>query len=69
LAEVLPNGLIMLNDDYNNRMVAIDPTTDALVWQYGVDGVTGTAPGFLHRPDGFDIVLPDGSTPTHTATG
>ena len=28
----------MLNDDYNDRMVAIDPVTGALVWQYGVTG-------------------------------
>jgi outer membrane protein assembly factor BamB len=69
LAEQLPNGIIMLNDDHNDRMVAIDPATSALVWQYGVTGVAGTAPGLLNIPDGFDFVLPDGSTPTHSATG
>ena len=69
LAERLPNGVIMINDDYNNRMIAIDPTTGALVWQYGITGTHGTAPGKLHTPDGFDLLLPDGSTPTHPATG
>jgi outer membrane protein assembly factor BamB len=69
LAEVLPSGAIMANDDYNDRMVAIDPATGALVWQYGSTGRAGTAPGLLSIPDGFDIVGPHGVTPTHTATG
>jgi outer membrane protein assembly factor BamB len=69
LAEMLPSGVIMANDDYNDRMVAIDPATGALVWQYGVTGQPGTAPGKLHIPDGFDLLLPDGSTPTHRTTG
>ena len=35
LVERLPSGVFMVNDDYNDRMVAIDPSTRALVWQYG----------------------------------
>ncbi len=69
LAEMLPSGVILINDDYNNRMVAIDPTTGALVWQYGITADAGTAPGMLDTPDGFDLLLPDGSTPTHPQTG
>jgi len=69
LAEILPSGVIMVNDDYNNRMVAIDPVTRALVWQYGVTGRHGTRPGKLRIPDGFDLLLPGGSTPTHPTTG
>jgi outer membrane protein assembly factor BamB len=69
LAELLPSGVIMANDDHNDRMVAIDPSTGALVWQYGITGKPGTGPGQLNIPDGFDLLLPDGSTPTHPATG
>jgi outer membrane protein assembly factor BamB len=69
LAELLPSGVFMVNDDFNNRMVAIDPATGALVWQYGITGQHGTSPGRLHTPDGFDLLLPNGSTPTHPATG
>ena len=69
LAELLPSGMIMANDDHNDRMVAIDPSTGALVWQYGITGKPGTGPGQLNIPDGFDLLLPDGSTPTHPATG
>ena len=68
LTEILPSGVFLTNDDYRNRMVAIDPVTQALVWQYGVTDQPGTAPGMLNTPDGFDLLLPNGTTPTHTAT-
>jgi outer membrane protein assembly factor BamB len=69
LVERLPSGVFMVNDDYNHRMVAIDPATKALVWQYGVTGQAGTAPGRLNTPDGFDLLTPQGTTPTHPTTG
>jgi hypothetical protein len=69
LVERLPSRVFMVNDDYNHRMVAIDPSTHALVWQYGITGHAGTAPGRLNTPDGFDLLAPDGSTPTHPTTG
>ena len=69
LAEVLPSGLICVNDDYRHRVVLIDPKTNTIVWQYGVDDVSGTAPGLLNTPDGFDLLAPDGTTPTHPWTG
>ena len=48
LAELLPSGVFMLNDDYNHRMVAIDPATGALVWQYGITGTPGRARATQH---------------------
>ncbi len=69
LAEQLPNGLIMANDDYRNRVVVIDPRDDSIVWQYGLTDTSGTAPGLLSIPDGFDLLLADGTTPTHPQTG
>ncbi|MGC8626319.1 MAG: PQQ-binding-like beta-propeller repeat protein [Acidimicrobiales bacterium] len=69
LVEMLPSGVFMLNDDYNDRVIAIDPATGATVWQYGQTGVAGTAPGLLSSPDGFDILGPGGTTPTHPVTG
>jgi hypothetical protein len=59
----------MLNDGYNDRMVAIDPVTGALVWQHGVTGQAGTSAGLLNTQDGFDVLGPGGATPTHRATG
>ena len=69
LVERLPSGVFMVNDDYRNRMVAIDPVTKAVVWQYGVTDQAGTSQGLLRTPDGFDILLANGSTPTHPQTG
>lgn len=68
LVELLPSGVFMANDDYRDRMVAIDPATKSLVWQYGVTDTPGTAAGQLNTPDGFDLLLPNGTTPTHRAT-
>lgn len=68
LVEMLPSGVFMANDDHRDRMVAIDPITKALVWQYGVSDQPGTSVGMLHKPDGFDFLLPNGTTPTHGAT-
>ena len=53
---MLPNGKLMVVDDYNNRVVIIDRRTRRIVWQYGHRGVGGTAHGYLHIPDGFDFV-------------
>ncbi len=69
LTELLPSGVFMVNDDYNHRMAAIDPATGALVWQYGVTGQPGRQRGHLNTPDGFDLLLPNGTTPTHPITG
>jgi hypothetical protein len=69
LTEVLPSGVFMSNDDYRHRLVAIDPATQALVWQYGVTDHPGTAPGYLNIPDGFDLLAPNGTTPLHPLTG
>jgi len=68
LTELLPSGVFMSNDDYRNRMMAVDPATQALVWQYGVSDTPGTAPGLLNTPDGFDLLMPGGITPTHLTT-
>lgn len=58
LAVALPNGDILLNDDHNHRIIVIDPTTNQIVWQYGHDGVAGSAPGYLDNPDGLDLLPP-----------
>jgi hypothetical protein len=69
LAERLPNGLISVNDDYRHRVILIDPTTNAIVWQYGQTDQPGTGLDQLNIPDGFDLLLPDHTTPLHSPTG
>jgi PQQ-like domain len=68
LALPLPNGDILVNDDYNHRVIVIDPLTRRIVWQYGHTGVPGTAPGYLNDPDGLDLVPPDSMLITHAPT-
>lgn len=59
LAVRWPNGLIAANDDYNHRVIVIDPRTKSIVWQYGHTGVSGSGAGYLSKPDGLDL-LPAG---------
>ena len=56
LAVALPNGLIAANDDYNDRVILIDPHTKRIVWQYGHTGVASSSPGYLSKPDGIDFL-------------
>jgi hypothetical protein len=59
LAIPLPNGDILANDDYNDRVIVVDPQTNKIVWQYGHTGRPGTRPGFLNIPDGVDLAPPN----------
>jgi len=68
LALPLPNGDILLNDDFNHRVCVVDPATNRIVWQYGHTGKSGSAPGYLNDPDGVDLVPPDSLLITHAAT-
>jgi hypothetical protein len=58
LALPLPNGDFLVNDDFNDRVIVVDPRTNRVVWQYGHTGVPRSAPGYLSRPDGVDLVPP-----------
>jgi len=68
LALPLPNGDILCNDDYNDRVIVVDPRTNRIVWQYGHTGVPGGAPGYLDDPDGVDLAPPYSLTATHAST-
>ena len=68
LALPLPNGNILVNDDYNDRVIVISPKTNRIVWQYGHDGVPGRAAGYLDNPDGVDLAPPDSLLMTHAVT-
>ena len=68
LALPLPNGDVLLNDDWNDRVIVVNPKTNQVVWQYGVTGVPGSAPGYLYKPDGVDLAPPYSLLMTHAAT-
>ena len=58
LALPLPNGDLICNDDYNHRVIVVDPRTNRVVWQYGHTGVSGRKAGYLDNPDGLDLAPP-----------
>jgi hypothetical protein len=68
LALPLPNGDILANADWSDRVVVIDPRTDKIVWQYGHTGVAGSGPGYLYKPDGVDLAPPYSMLMTHAPT-
>ena len=55
LALELPNGDVILNDDYRHRVLVLDRQTKTIIWQYGVTDQAGYKPNFLFYPDGLDI--------------
>ena len=59
LAIRLSNGLIALNDDFRDRVIVIDPHTNQIVWQYGLNDRRGRGDGLLFIPDGIDIKPPN----------
>ena len=56
LAVRWPNGMIAATDDWHHRIVVIDPKTKRIVWQYGHFGIASSAPGYLSKPDGLDLL-------------
>jgi hypothetical protein len=56
IAVPLPNGMIAATDDWHHRVVVIDRATKRIVWQYGHNGVPGSAPGYLRKPDGLALL-------------
>ena len=56
LAVLLPNRMIAANDDWNHRVIVIDPRSKRIVWQYGHTGVAGSRTGYLNKPDGLDLL-------------
>jgi hypothetical protein len=55
LAEELPNGNILLNDDHRERVLVIDRQSKEFIWQYGTTDTRGHTPGLLWYPDSQDI--------------
>jgi hypothetical protein len=68
LALPLPNGDIICNDDFNHRVIVVDPRTNQIVWQYGQTGVSGRTPGLLNIPDGIDLAHPASLLAAHVDT-
>jgi hypothetical protein len=68
IALPLPNGDVLMTDDWNHRVIVVDPRTNEIVWQYGHTGVPGTGPGYLDKPDGVDLAPPYSIDMVHAPT-
>lgn len=55
IALPLPNGDVLATDDYNDRVIVVNPRTNRIVWQYGHKGIPGRRSGYLDNPDGVDL--------------
>ena len=58
-AVVLANGNVLICDDWNDRIIVVDPKTNGIVWEYGHKGVPGNADGYLNIPDEVVPIPPD----------
>ena len=67
IAIPLSNGDILATDDWNHRVIVIDPKTNQIVWQYGHTGIPGSKPGYLDKPDGVDLAPPYSLLMTHAS--
>jgi hypothetical protein len=56
LAVPISRDLIVATDDYGQRVVVIDKRTKRIVWQYGHLDQPRSAPGYLNKPDGLDLI-------------
>jgi hypothetical protein len=56
LARVLSGGAVLIVDSGNDRVIVIDPRSDAIVWQYGHTAIAGTRPGYLDDPQSATLV-------------
>src|SRR5579862_859107 len=62
LAIRIARDLIAINDDYRDRVVVVSISKHRIVWQYGHTDQRGTGPGYLHTPDGLDLLTPSGAS-------
>jgi hypothetical protein len=56
LATRIAPGLIAINDDYRHRVVLVSIREHRIIWQYGHTDVPGRRAGYLHTPDGLDLL-------------
>jgi outer membrane protein assembly factor BamB len=52
----LPNGHILITDQGNQRIIEVRPTDNAIVWQYGQNGVVGSGANQLSNPNAAELL-------------
>jgi hypothetical protein len=52
----LPNGNVLITDQGNERIIEVRPADNAIVWQYGQNGVIGSGPNQLFNPNAAELL-------------
>ncbi len=52
----LPNGNVLITDQGNERIIEVRRTDNAIVWQYGENGVVGNRPDQLNNPNAAELL-------------
>jgi len=52
----LPNGHILITDQSNERIIEVRRSDNAIVWQYGMTGVSGNGPNQLNNPNAAELL-------------
>ena len=52
----LPNGHVLITDQGNERIIEIDRSNNAIVWQYGQNGIIGNGPNQLNNPNSAELL-------------
>jgi uncharacterized protein (UPF0248 family) len=52
----LPNGNVLITDQGNERIIEVRRTDNAIVWQYGENGVIGIGPNQLSNPNAAELL-------------
>jgi hypothetical protein len=52
----LPNGHVLITDQGNERIIEVRRNDNAIVWQYGENGVVGIGPNQLSNPNAAELL-------------
>jgi hypothetical protein len=52
----LPNGNVLITDQGNERIIEVQRSNNAIVWQYGQNGVVGIGPNQLNNPNAAELL-------------
>jgi len=52
----LPDGNVLITDQGNERIIEVRRSDNAIVWQYGENGVIGNGPNQLNNPNAAELL-------------
>lgn len=52
----LPNGNVLITDQANERIIEVRRSDNAIVWQYGENGIAGIGPNQLNNPNAAELL-------------